>query len=152
MNLGRVGRWWQQVGITLGALSFVLFTSHVLSSSVLAAPGNSAATITGSFGESCRDFTAFSTKDISHVEVTYLGGYVEKDEDGDRSDLMIDGDAGEEIESVLVKSGTTVERFGCDPGPPAPCSDGVDNDGNGLTDYPADPGCAGPWDNDEGFD
>ena len=27
---------------------------------------------------------------------------------------------------------------------PAQCSDGVDNDGDGATDHPADPGCAGP--------
>ncbi|MGI9431267.1 MAG: hypothetical protein ACR2PQ_03590, partial [Myxococcota bacterium] len=25
------------------------------------------------------------------------------------------------------------------------CDDGVDNDGDGLTDYPADPGCTGAW-------
>ncbi len=29
------------------------------------------------------------------------------------------------------------------------CSDGADNDGDELTDYPADPGCANPDDNDE---
>ncbi len=33
-------------------------------------------------------------------------------------------------------------------GPPA-CSDGVDNDFDGETDFPADPGCAGPQDEDE---
>jgi hypothetical protein len=33
---------------------------------------------------------------------------------------------------------------------PAPqCSDGVDNNGNGLIDYPADPGCYAPIDNSE---
>ncbi len=33
------------------------------------------------------------------------------------------------------------ERF-CGPGvPPAICSDGLDNDGDGLVDHPADPGC-----------
>ncbi|HKJ36008.1 MAG TPA: beta-propeller fold lactonase family protein [Solirubrobacterales bacterium] len=33
---------------------------------------------------------------------------------------------------------------------PAPaCSDGLDNDGDGKTDHPADPGCAGPNDGDE---
>jgi hypothetical protein len=30
------------------------------------------------------------------------------------------------------------------------CSDGVDNDGDGKTDFPADPGCADPGDEDEG--
>ncbi len=29
------------------------------------------------------------------------------------------------------------------------CSDGDDNDGDGLTDYPNDPGCADPYDDDE---
>jgi large repetitive protein len=32
------------------------------------------------------------------------------------------------------------------------CSDGVDNDGDGLIDYPNDPGCADPADNDESDD
>jgi hypothetical protein len=36
------------------------------------------------------------------------------------------------------------------PPPPNPqCSDGVDNDHDGLTDYPADPGCSSASDNDE---
>ncbi len=36
-------------------------------------------------------------------------------------------------------------------GPPADpaCSDGIDNDGDGLTDYPADPGCTSASDDDE---
>ncbi len=34
-------------------------------------------------------------------------------------------------------------------GTPAQCNDGADNDGDGLTDYPADPGCTGSTDNDE---
>jgi len=38
-----------------------------------------------------------------------------------------------------------------DPPPPsAPqCSDGIDNDGDGLVDYPADPGCSSATDDDE---
>lgn len=36
------------------------------------------------------------------------------------------------------------------PTTPAPaCSDGLDNDGDGLTDHPADPGCTAPTDTDE---
>ena len=36
------------------------------------------------------------------------------------------------------------------PPPPHPaCSDGVDNDGDGKIDYPADPGCTGASDTDE---
>ena len=35
-------------------------------------------------------------------------------------------------------------------GPPPPaCSDGIDNDSDGLADHPADPGCTGPTDTDE---
>jgi hypothetical protein len=29
------------------------------------------------------------------------------------------------------------------------CSDGIDNDGDGLVDYPADPGCSSKRDKDE---
>ncbi len=35
------------------------------------------------------------------------------------------------------------------PPPSEQCSDGRDNDGDGLTDYPADPGCSSANDNDE---
>ena len=33
--------------------------------------------------------------------------------------------------------------------PPPACGDGLDNDGDGLVDYPADPGCRSFWDNNE---
>ncbi len=36
-----------------------------------------------------------------------------------------------------------------EPLPAAACADGVDNDGDGLTDYPNDPGCTSATDNDE---
>jgi len=40
------------------------------------------------------------------------------------------------------------------PAPVAACSDGVDNDGDGLSDFPADPGCASPaaWREDPACD
>jgi hypothetical protein len=34
----------------------------------------------------------------------------------------------------------------------AECSDGIDNDGDGLTDYPDDPECRSPYDTDEMYD
>jgi hypothetical protein len=40
-------------------------------------------------------------------------------------------------------------RVGAPPPPPAACGDGVDNDGDGLVDYPADPGCLSATDTDE---
>jgi hypothetical protein len=75
--------------------------------------GKSAATITGSFADSCRDFATHSSKDISHVELHYADGGVVKDESIDRPDYAIDGGAGDEIEFALVKSGTTIEQFEC---------------------------------------
>jgi hypothetical protein len=74
---------------------------------------NSAATISGSFADSCRDFSAHSSKDISHVEVHYADGRVVKDESIASPEYAIDGGAGEEIEFVDVKSGKTSERFEC---------------------------------------
>jgi subtilisin family serine protease len=43
-----------------------------------------------------------------------------------------------------------VDGGGSAPPPPPPaCSNGVDDDGDGLTDFPADPGCSSTSDNDE---
>lgn len=78
-----------------------------------AEPGNSAAAITASFGDSCTDFEAHSSKDVSHVEIHYADGRAVKDESIDSPDYSIDGDAGDEIDSAVVKSGTTAERFDC---------------------------------------
>ena len=75
--------------------------------------GNSAATITGSFTDSCRDFTARSTKDISHAVIHYSDGGVAKDESTRTHDYSIDGGPGDEIDSVDVKSGTTRQTFTC---------------------------------------
>jgi PKD domain len=76
-------------------------------------PGNSAATITGSFADGCRDFTARSSKDISHVKLRYVDGRVVKDETINRPDYSIDGDTGDELDDAIVKSGTTWQRFKC---------------------------------------
>lgn len=48
-------------------------------------------------------------------------------------------------------SGTSkvTTKVACAPTPKPQCSDGIDNDGDGKVDYPADPGCDGPDDNDE---
>jgi len=75
--------------------------------------GNSAATITGSFTDSCRDFSARSSKDISHVEIQYVDGRVVKDESTTTAVYAIDGGPGDEIDVVKVKSGKTTESFIC---------------------------------------
>jgi hypothetical protein len=141
----------------VGALAVALIVT--LASTVAAAGakgGNSAATITASFGDSCTSVEAHSSKDISHVEIHYTDGRVVKDEAIDDPDLSID--AGDEVDFAIVKSGTTAQRFDCDSAPVTACSDGVDNDGDGLADFPDDPGCASTGDdeefddNDDGFD
>jgi hypothetical protein len=45
-----------------------------------------------------------------------------------------------------VTTTTFVDPQGIAVVPPPACSDGVDNDGDGLVDYPADPGCLSPDD------
>jgi hypothetical protein len=82
--------------------------------------GKSAATITGAFADSCRDFTARSSKDISFVEIHYVFGLWVKNESISSHDYAIDGVAGDEIEFATVKSGTTIEEFACVPSNRAP--------------------------------
>jgi len=81
---------------------------------------NSSATITGAFADSCRDFIAHSSKDISYIELHYVAGAVVRDESINSHDHAIDGGASEEIEFAAVKSGTTIEEFGCVPTNRAP--------------------------------
>jgi hypothetical protein len=63
---------------------------------------------------------------------------------------------GNVVDEFLVES--SVGAGGAPPGPPPDdpppdattrCNDGVDNDRDGLVDFPADPGCVGAEDNDE---
>jgi hypothetical protein len=92
-----------------------ILASLVAASAALATPGGgkSGATITASFADSCRDFAAHSSKDISHVEFHYAAGAVTKDESINDPDYAVDGGAGEEIQFAVVKSGTTSEQFDC---------------------------------------
>jgi hypothetical protein len=59
---------------------------------------------------------------------------------------------GEEWNKILASGGSAHFGF-CAERPPAPpkaaCGDGLDNDGDGLIDFPADPGCASADDDDE---
>jgi large repetitive protein len=61
---------------------------------------------------------------------------------GESCDPVTDGCApGYYCRQLPGTSGTTCE--------PPRCSDGVDNDGDGKTDFPDEPGCTGPGDDDE---
>src|SRR5262245_56280983 len=82
--------------------------------------GNSAATITGAFADSCRSFAARSSKDISYVDVHHVSGVAAKDETIGSPEYVIEGGAGEEIAFAVVKSGTTTEAFDCVPSNSAP--------------------------------
>jgi hypothetical protein len=44
----------------------------------------------------------------------------------------------------IGRDGVVQDHFEISKGPPAICSDGLDNDADGLVDSPADPGCADP--------
>jgi hypothetical protein len=96
----------------LGALVLALI-ALAWSAAALAESGNSAATITGSFADSCRDFSGHSSKDISHVVIRYADGRVVKDESTTMPDYVHDGNAGDEIDFAVVKSGRTTETFTC---------------------------------------
>jgi hypothetical protein len=98
----------------------VLVATIAWAGTAAAGSSSSAATITGSFSDSCRDFTSHATKvgsqqgkDISHVELHYADGRVVKDETISSPDYALDGVAGGEIDFAIVKSGTTVQTFGC---------------------------------------
>lgn len=51
--------------------------------------------------------------------------------------------------STFVAIGRTALGNNCAPPPPTQCSDGSDNDSDGLTDYPSDPECDNASDDDE---
>lgn len=64
---------------------------------------------------------------------------------GDRVDA-----AGAEWNKILAAGASAQFGFCANrPAPKTACGDGIDNDGDGRADYPADPGCAGPDDTDE---
>jgi PKD domain len=100
---------------TLAAVLLALIATLAWSVTAEAAPNaKSAATIMASFGASCTDFEAHSSKDISHVEVHYTDDRVVKNEDIAGADFSIDGDTGDEIDFAIVKTGTTSEHFACE--------------------------------------
>lgn len=131
----------------------------VIQTGAAAAP-NSSATITAVFADGCTDFDVDSSKDISNIVIYYADGTSEKIEFSDAEQGRTYSYRGDRtITAIDVKSGTTVQRFTCQPGPtptPTPtgepgkpqCTDDVDNDGDGLIDQ-ADPGCTKDDDDDE---
>ncbi|MPY80554.1 MAG: hypothetical protein GEV04_19320 [Actinophytocola sp.] len=139
--------------------AFALTVSGAVAFAGSSNSSNSNAVITGQFSDECRDFEAHAEKpdgkpkDISYVELHYADGRVVKDESVNSPDYSIDEGPGDEKTKAIVKSGQTVEEFTCDGGGEQPeCSDGVDNDGDKKIDYPEDPGCDSPEDNDESDD
>ena len=104
LGVRRGGRW-------LGLLAILVVGAN---SAVPAAHALPTAEITGEFGDSCRDFAARSSKEISHVAITYADGRVVKDEAIASRAYALDGGVGDEIDSVVVKSATTTAPFTCD--------------------------------------
>ena len=103
--------------VMLKRVLVAMLVSCVAAPAVLATPGhaNCSATITGALADSCRDFTTHSSKDISYVKLFYVDGRTIKYEHINSHDWAIDGEAGDELDFVRVKSGTTVEEFACSP-------------------------------------
>lgn len=100
----------RRVGLSASLAALISLTAFLGVASAKASP---TATITGSFSDSCRDFSAHSSKDISHVVIRYADDRTVKDESTTTPDYAIDGSAGDEIDSVDVKSGQTLESFTC---------------------------------------
>jgi uncharacterized repeat protein (TIGR01451 family) len=77
---------------------------------------------------------------------------------GNLSDTYVSSTCRDDERSGIYPSGkcnfhspgdNNMHRFTGTLSAPAACSDGADNDGDGLRDFPADPGCANAQDNDE---
>lgn len=77
------------------------------------------------------------------VNTNTVGSYTVTYNATDSQDLAAD----QVIRTVKVNPATCTENCGGTT-PPA-CSDGADNDGDDLADFPRDPGCDSPQDNDE---
>lgn len=77
-------------------------------------------TITGSFADSCRDFAAHSSREISYVDLHYADGRVIRHRYIRSRHFTIDGGPGDELDLAKVKSGTTLQEFHCEAANAAP--------------------------------
>lgn len=80
--------------------------------------------------------------------------------DGERDFVVCNGgddDVRADVRDSVAADCEDVQRVEGDPAPPTgggdtDCSDDIDNDGDGQTDFPGDPGCSGPDDTNESGD
>jgi hypothetical protein len=103
-----------------GWLAILVWLGGAASAPAVAGNRKCSATITGSFADSCRDFAAHSSKDISYVKLHYADGRVVKHEHINSHHYAIDGGPGDELDFARVKSGTTIEEFACEASNTAP--------------------------------
>ncbi|KKU78911.1 MAG: Lipoprotein [Parcubacteria group bacterium GW2011_GWA2_47_7] len=89
-------------------------------------------------GQISNKLVIFGTVD-SHTSGAYVITYNATD--------SVNVAADEVSRTINVSSGQCTEN--CGGSTPPACSDGSDNDGDGLADFPRDPGCDSPQDNDE---
>jgi len=83
--------------------------------------------------------------DVSGLNESTIAPYRRGESDSSWS--LISGSTVDTAANTITFATSTFSSFGIF-GAPA-CSDGVDNDGDGKTDYSADPGCSSTSDNDE---
>src|SRR3989344_3849990 len=83
--------------------------------------------------------------DVSGLNESTIAPYRRGENDSSWS--LISGSTVDTAANTITFATSTFSSFGIF-GAPA-CSDGVDNDGDGKTDYSADPGCSSTSDNDE---
>lgn len=126
-----------------GTVSNVTFTGVVASTSIDRSYGS--ATVTFSSPASL-SFIPGSLRLYKHGQTTGYGYSNEADIFGTNGLLIGEVSPGWDTQAVVVAnfkvSGSVTPQT-------YQCSDNIDNDGDGLIDYPADPGCTGPTDNDE---
>ncbi len=90
--------------------------------------------ISGTFADSCRDFAAHSSRDITRVELRYADGRVHVPGGVSGRDYAVDGGSGDEIASASVTSARTTRTFTCESGRPP----------SALLEVRLSPGCSQP--------